>query len=43
MSSPEPPNDDTKVPENEGGQVPPVSPAYSTPRPDGMPSADNQE
>lgn len=42
MSSPQPPQDPA-TPDDGEEQVPPASPAYSTPRPEGIPSADNDD
>nr|WP_268778107.1 hypothetical protein [Mycolicibacterium malmesburyense]CRL67187.1 hypothetical protein CPGR_00313 [Mycolicibacterium malmesburyense] len=38
MSSPEQPSEDA-----DQGEVPPAAPAYSTPPPEGLPSADDED
>lgn len=43
MSSPEPPSDDTNLGENAEQPIPPTAPAYSTPPPEGVPSADDDD
>lgn len=43
MSSPEPPSDDTNQDENTEQPIPPAAPSYSTPPPEGVPSADDRD
>ena len=42
MSSPEQPSDDAKQDDGAKQGIPPTAPAYSTPPPEGLPSADDQ-
>ncbi len=42
MSSPEPTSDQEQPAEGAETQVPPANPAYSTPPPEGVPSADDE-
>ncbi|WP_156425396.1 MULTISPECIES: hypothetical protein [unclassified Mycobacterium] len=43
MSSPEQPAEETPQGDDVGQAVPPTAPAYSTPPPEGVPSADDQD
>ncbi|WP_165606444.1 hypothetical protein [Mycolicibacterium celeriflavum] len=43
MSSPEPAPAETSQGDDVGQSVPPTAPAYSTPPPEGVPSADDQD
>lgn len=43
MSSPEEPSDNAKQGERADQEIPPTAPAYSTPPPEGLPSADEKD
>ncbi|WP_156613527.1 MULTISPECIES: hypothetical protein [unclassified Mycobacterium] len=43
MSSPEQPADDANQDDSSEQGIPPTAPAYSTPPPEGLPSADDKD